>query len=216
MPTLRSGAVIVGAYAIKIRRSLFAQLKDKIRSKEIDTKEIARASGEINRMLYLLFVEKLRMDKGDVVRISIDYEITPENSIVWKYETLKVEAYRKVPEDEISRYIEEIRKNLEKMSELKTEEYEIIKLRETKLGDVIFDVKKSGKTVGIILATQIDQEIIVRGAIKEPPLIISKSRLEIKENLENTVVKSFSELLRRAVSASENEVEKIINEIKEL
>ncbi|MEM1804752.1 MAG: DUF2258 domain-containing protein, partial [Nanopusillaceae archaeon] len=177
MPTLRSGAVIVGAYAKKIRKTLFAQLKDKVKSREISSQEIARASGEINKMLYILFVEKLRLDKGDTVRISIDYDLV-NNQIVWNYDTLKVEAYRKVPEDDINRYLEEIKKGLEKISQLNIEEYNVVKARETRLGDVIFDIKKGKEVVGILIATQIDEDVIVRGAIKEPPFLITKSKLK--------------------------------------
>ncbi|MEM0476190.1 MAG: DUF2258 domain-containing protein [Candidatus Aenigmatarchaeota archaeon] len=215
MPTLRSGAVIVGAYATKIRKTLFAQLKDKVKSKEISSQEVARASGEINKMLYILFVEKLRLDKGDVVRVSIDYDLV-DNQIVWNYDTLKVEAYRKVPEDEINRHLEEIKRGLEKISQLKIEEYNIVKARETKLGDVIFDIKKDKKVVGILIATQIDEDVIVRGAIKEPPFLITKSKLKFEESVENTVIKNFASLLRKATPTSEEEAEKTIKEIREL
>ena len=59
MPTLSTGYVIVGAYAIKIRRTLFAQQKDRIKNKELDGKEIARASGELNKVLFDILVNKL-------------------------------------------------------------------------------------------------------------------------------------------------------------
>lgn len=216
MPTLRTGAVIVGAYAMKIRRTLFAQLKDKIKTKEISSQEVARAAGEINRMLYVLFVEKLRLDKGDVVRITIDYDLTPENQIVWNYDSLKVEAYRKVPEDEVARYLKEIIEGLQKASTINVEEYSIEKVKETKLGDIIFNIKKDKKVVGILIATQIDEDVVIRGAIKEPPFLISKTKIKFEESIENTVTKNFTNLLKRAVPTSEEEAEKTIKEIKEL
>jgi len=216
MPTLRTGAVIVGAYAMKIRRTLFAQLKDKIKTKETSSQEVARAAGEINRMLYVLFVDKLRLDKGDVVRITIDYDLTPENQIVWNYDSLKVEAYRKVPEDEVARYLKEIIEGLQKASTINVEEYSIEKVKETKLGDIIFNIKKDKKVVGILIATQIDEDVVIRGAIKEPPFLISKIKIKFEESIENTVVKNFTNLLKRAVPTSEEEAEKTIKEIKEL
>jgi len=216
MPTLRSGAVIVGAYATKIRKTLFAQLKDKVKAKEISSQEIARAAGEVNKMLYILFVEKLRLDKGDVVRVTIDYDLTPENQIVWNYDTLKVEAYRKVPEDEINRYLKEVMEGIRKVSQIKVEDYSIEKVRETKLGDIIFNIKKDRKVVGILIATQVDEDVVVRGAIKDPPFLISKTKIKFEENIENSVIKNFSNLLRRAVPTSEEEAEKTIKEIKEL
>ena len=216
MPTLRTGAVIVGAYATKLRRTLFAQLKDKIKAKEISSQEVARAAGEVNRLLYVLFVEKLRLDKGDVVRITIDYDLTPENQIVWNYESLKVEAYRKVPEDDVLRYLKELIEGVQKASQINVEEYSIEKVKETKLGDVIFDIKKNRKVVGILIATQIDEDVVVRGAIKEPPFLISKTKIKFEESIENTVTKNFTSLLKRAVPTSEEEAEKTIKEIREL
>ncbi|MEM5821286.1 MAG: DUF2258 domain-containing protein [Candidatus Aenigmatarchaeota archaeon] len=216
MPTLRSGAVIVGAYATKIRKTLFAQLKDKVKSKEMSAQEVARAAGEINKMLYVLFVEKLRLDKGDVVRITIDYDVTPENQIVWNYESLKVEAYRKVPEDEVNRYLKEILEGIQKVSQLNVEEYVIEKLRETKLGDIIFDIKRDRKIVGVLIATNIDDEVIVRGAIKDPPFLIKKQKIKFEESIENSVAKSSHNLLRGAIPTSEEEAEKTIKEIREL
>jgi len=216
MPTLRSGAVIVGAYATKIRKTLFAQLKDKVKAKEISSQEIARAAGEVNKMLYILFVEKLRLDKGDVVRVTIDYDLNPENQIVWNFDTLKVEAYRKVPEDEINRYLKEVMEGIQKVSQIKVEDYSIEKVRETKLGDIVFNIKKDRKVVGILIATQVDEDVVVRGAIKDPPFLISKTKIKFEENIENSVIKNFSNLLRRAVPTSEEEAEKTIKEIKEL
>ncbi|MEM5827932.1 MAG: DUF2258 domain-containing protein [Candidatus Aenigmatarchaeota archaeon] len=216
MPTLRSGAVIVGAYATKIRKTLFAQLRDKVKSKEMSGQEVARAAGEINKMLYVLFVEKLRLDKGDVVRVTIDYDVTPENQIVWNYQTLKVEAYRKVPEDEVNRYLNEILEGIQKVSQLNVEEYVIEKVRETKLGDIIFDIKRDKKIVGILIATNIDDEVIVRGAIKNPPFLIKKQKIKFEESIENSVAKNFHNLLRGAIPTSEEEAEKTIKEIREL
>ncbi|MEM0480994.1 MAG: DUF2258 domain-containing protein [Candidatus Aenigmatarchaeota archaeon] len=215
MVTLRSGAVIVGAYATKIRKTLFAQLRDKVKSKEISSQEVARAAGEVNKALYVLFVEKLRLDKGDVVRITIDYEII-DNQIRWQWETLKVEAYRKVPEDEINRYLKEVLEGLEKIATIEAKDYSFKKLRETKLGDVIYEVYKDKKKVGIMIATILEDEVVVRGAIKEPPVLISKVRVKLEENIDNTVTKNFENIIKRAVPSNEEEVEKTIEEISSL
>ncbi len=56
---LSSGYVIVGTYADKIRRTLFAQMKNAIKSEEIDSKEVARAAAELDRLLYEVFVNKV-------------------------------------------------------------------------------------------------------------------------------------------------------------
>ena len=101
MATLSTGYIIVGAYADKLRRTLFAQLSDKLRNKEMESKEIARAAAEVNQRLFDILVNELKLDKGDVVRIRIDYDIE-NNSIHWKYDTLRIEAFRKVSEEEIA------------------------------------------------------------------------------------------------------------------
>ncbi len=101
MATLSTGYIIVGAYADKLRRTLFAQLSDKLRNKEMDSKEIARAAAEVNQHLFDILVNELKLDKGDVVRIRIDYDMV-DNSIRWKYDSLRIEAFRRVPEEEIT------------------------------------------------------------------------------------------------------------------
>ena len=215
MVTLRSGAVIVGAYAKKIRKTLFAQLKDKVKSKEISAQEIARAAGEINRILYILFVEKLKLDKGDVVRVVIDYELI-DNQIKWNFSTLKVECYRKVPEEDINRYLKEILEGIEKISEVDVREYSIKKVKETKLGDIIFEIYKDKKKVGILIATQIEDEVVVRGAIKEPPLLVSKLRIKFEDSVDKTVISNFENILKKAIPSSEEEVKRTVEEISSL
>jgi len=91
MPRVSSGLIIAGAYANKLRRVMFATLKGKI-----DSKEVARASGELNALLFELFRE-IGVEKGDVVRITIEYEIV-NGKIEWKWDTLEVQHYRLVEE----------------------------------------------------------------------------------------------------------------------
>ncbi len=107
MPTLKSGAIIVGAYANKVRKTLFAQLKNDIKAGTLTSQEVARAAGELNQLIFKLVVEKMKLDKGDVVRITCDY-IVENGKIKWQWSTLKVEAYRKVPEDEINYYLKDL------------------------------------------------------------------------------------------------------------
>ena len=104
MATLSTGYIIVGAYADKLRRTLFAQLSDKLRNKEMDPKEIARAAAEINQHLFNILVNELKLDKGDVVRIRIDYDVET-NRVQWRYDSLRIEAFKKVSEDEINKVV---------------------------------------------------------------------------------------------------------------
>ncbi len=101
MPQLSTGFIIVGAYADKLRRTLFAQLSDKVRSKEIESTEVARAAGEVNQLLFEIFVNRLKLDKGDVVRVRIEYDVE-DNTIKWNYDTLQIEAFRRIPDEEVN------------------------------------------------------------------------------------------------------------------
>ena len=96
MPRLSSGLIIAGAYANKLRRTLFAQLRDKIKREEITSREVARASGELNSTLFFL-LRDLGVDKGDVVRIAIEYDVE-EGKIRWAWNTLEIQHYKPVPE----------------------------------------------------------------------------------------------------------------------
>ncbi len=103
---LSSGYIIVGAYADKIRRTLFAQLKDRIKSGEIDSKDVAKAAADLNRLLYEVLVRRLKLDKGDVVRIIVEYDLNGE--IRWNLDSLRVEVFRRIPEDEVRPILEEV------------------------------------------------------------------------------------------------------------
>jgi hypothetical protein len=207
MPTLRSGAVILGAYASKIRKTLFAQLKDKVKAGEVSSQEIARAAGELNKTLYTLFVEGLKLEKGDVVRISIDYEMEGQK-IKWKLKTFDFDGFKRIPEEEIMKILFDILKRGEA-------KYTIRKLRETKLGDLIFEVLDNEKQIGLIVVTPLDNEAIIRGAIR-PTTIIQKRRVNIEGNIEEYLSNSLKEILEAGKQAEKEEVEKIINEILSL
>ena len=107
MPQLSTGLVIAGAYADKLRRVLFAQLRNEIKSGKIDSKQVARRAGEINRLLFEILVNKLRIDKGDAVRIRVEYEIK-DGDIIWKLDTLRIEAFRRIPDNEVKSAIQEV------------------------------------------------------------------------------------------------------------
>jgi len=122
VPQLSTGFVIAGAYADKLRRVLFAQLRDAIKRGEIDNKTVAQRAGELNRLLFEILVNKLKIDKGDVVRIRIEYDVR-DGDIVWKLDTLRIEAFRRIPDEEIERVIKEsIKKKEEILAREVTEE----------------------------------------------------------------------------------------------
>ena len=91
MPRVSSGLIIAGAYANKIRRVLFAGAKGLV-----DPKEIARAAGELNAILFEV-LRRLGADKGDVIRIIVEYDVE-EGKIKWKWDTLELQHFKVVPE----------------------------------------------------------------------------------------------------------------------
>ncbi|WP_070807832.1 DUF2258 domain-containing protein [Pyrodictium occultum] len=107
MPQLSTGLVIAGAYADKLRRVLFAQLRNDIKSGKIDSKQVARRAGELNRLLFEILVNKLHIDKGDAVRIRVEYEVR-DGDIEWKLDTLQMEAFRRIPDEEVRKAVLEV------------------------------------------------------------------------------------------------------------
>ena len=211
---LSSGYIIVGAYADKVRRTLFAQLKDLMKSGEMDAKEIARAAGELNRLLYEIFVNKLKLDKGDVVRVRIEYEVE-SGEVKWDYKTLEIEVLRREEQEKIDSVLKEALENIEKIKEVVRSDYIVNSLGKTELGDEVYEVILNDERVGMIIATPIDGEAIVRGALVKPtPLIIDKTRIPYQG--EGSVAQSLEDLLQRARHVSEEEARKVKEEIEGL
>ncbi|WP_238529041.1 DUF2258 domain-containing protein [Thermogladius calderae] len=106
---MSTGLVIAGAYAQKVRRTLFAQLKDLTKNDKEMAKEAARATAELNRLLYYLIVDELKSDKGDAVRIRVKYKVHPEKkTIEWDYSSLVVEFFKRVSDEEVSKLLEKV------------------------------------------------------------------------------------------------------------
>jgi len=104
MVTLSTGLIIAGAYADKLRRTLFAQLSERVKSGEIDSKEVARAAAEVNQLLFNILVEDLKIDKGDVVRVRVDYNVE-DGMIKWDLNTLSLEVFKRISDEEINSVI---------------------------------------------------------------------------------------------------------------
>lgn len=107
---LRTGIIITGAYADRVRRVLYAQLSQMIKAKQIDSKEVARAAGELNQILYEAFVKNLALSKGDLVRIEIPYTVSGGKTS-WDYSGLKVRAFREIGEEVVEKAVEEALKS---------------------------------------------------------------------------------------------------------
>ncbi|MCD6523529.1 MAG: DUF2258 domain-containing protein [Thermococcus sp.] len=98
---LSTGYVRASGYAHKVRRVLFALTRGKV-----DPKEVIRAAGELNQRIFERLLE-LKVDKADVVRITVPFEIE-DGRIVWDYENLKIEVYKKGEEERLAKALEEV------------------------------------------------------------------------------------------------------------
>lgn len=90
MPRLSTGYIIAGAYADKVRRVLFAQSKNL----GITSDQVVEASKNLNIKL-LKVLQECGINKGDVVRIIIEFEVR-EGEIVWLWDTLTIEAFKRI------------------------------------------------------------------------------------------------------------------------
>ncbi len=90
MPTMSTGLIIAGAYADKVRKVMAAQAK----SAGMPVEEAIRAAAELNQRLFDIVTGK-GIDKGDVVRIKIEY-VVEDGKIKWLYDTLTIEHWKKV------------------------------------------------------------------------------------------------------------------------
>lgn len=165
MNVLNSGLIIVGAYDDKIRRTLFGMVKD------VDSKELAKAAGNLNRFLFKLLVEELRLDKGDVVRVRVPFEIT-NGKVSWDLLNMEVEVFKRVAQEDVKRALDRL------LSQYRPEEgvvrYEFRPKSETLTGEVIYEVLADGKSVGM---ARFDGKTL-RGAVLEPIPRIFEGRPE--------------------------------------
>ncbi|HDJ50596.1 MAG TPA: DUF2258 domain-containing protein [Thermoprotei archaeon] len=216
MPTLRSGLVIAGAYADKLRRTMFAQLKNDIREGRIKASDVAYHVAQLNKVLYRIFVEKLKVDKGDVVRINIDYELTDEG-IKWDFTSLKIEVFKRVPQEEVDSVVSSVVGEAETIME-RAVEYQAVKIGETEDGDNIFVLKLGDREVGAFEVVPIDNEFayLKKGAALDPsPMIVEKVRIPLNGgSVEDVISRNIELLTKNARYVEREEAEELINYIK--
>lgn len=219
MPRLSSGFVIAGAYADKIRRTMFAQLRDYIRRDKEWGQKIALAIAQLNRFLYTVLVEQIKIDKGDVVRIRIDYNVNDiEKSITWVWDTLSIEVFKRVLQDDVDKAIKSL---ISKAVEISTAAvaYNLEKLGETFDGDLVFAIKLGDREVGTAIVTMINNNIIIlkKGAVIEPtPAVFDKVKLDVQpdKSVEEVIQNTISAVIQSARHVSEAEAIDIINAIR--
>ncbi len=212
---LSTGLVIVGAYADKVRKTLFAQMKNSIASGEITSQEVARAAAELNRVLYNIVVDALKSDKGDVVRIRIEYDLS-EGKVSWKYDTLSVEYFKRVPDEEVKKLVSNAISKVEEML-VKAIEYETEKVVTTTLGDLVYMVKLGGEKVGALVATPLEGQVVVRGAVTQPSPVLIKGKIGLEgRTVDEVIGKGISDLVKTGENVEAEEAEKAVKEIDKL
>ncbi len=212
MPTLRTGLVIAAAYADKVRRVLFAQLRDKIKQGELTNTDVAAAAGRFNRFLFEVLVNKLKVDKLDVVRIQVDYEVVDGN-IDFKLDTLRIEVWRRVAPEEIEPIVKE---SAGKYDEIVggAIQFEVEKVGSTATGDIVYKLVFQGRDVGALVVTPLDGEALVRGAVVEPtPLKLSRTKISFEGDLDEFIKQRVSEIMENASNVERREADKVVREI---
>ncbi len=213
--TLRSGLVIAGAYADKIRRVLFAQLRELLKAGKVESREVARAAGELNRILYEVFVGRLRLDKGDVVRITVDYMVE-DGRIRWLLETLRVEAWRRMPQEEVDAALKGVVEGAEELL-AGAIEFTVERVGETDTGDVVYAIRYGDRRVGALLVTPLEGQAVVRGAVREPtPLNLKSTVVRVEGSLDEFIEASVRDLMARAENVERRDAERVIREIEAL
>lgn len=235
---LSTGLVIAGAYADKVRRTLFAQAK----SLGVDSQEVVRAAAELNRVLFRIIVEELGMGKGDVVRVRIEYDLR-EGRIEWKYKTLQVEAFKRIPDDEVAGKVarvveklgevltspvseeekrmlgegaEEVRRSEAERHVAEIEIGEATFLGENKAGEKIIVIKSpEGRTIGVAALVDVGGKAHVDAIVVESRGGAKRILAELEGAFEDLAdVERLREVLRRGrvSSLEKDEARRIVTE----
>ena len=210
MPTLSTGLVRAAGYADKIRRTMFAQLRDAIKAGEIDSKQVAYRVGRLNEILYKLLVETLGIEKHDAVRIMIDYEVS-YGDIHFDWNSIQIEIYR-YDEDLSRKAVDELKKLLEAgLAERDFLVSEVKRIGPTAFYEVTLESK--GK-VGAISVLDTGEAYAVSGAILlggrgyRVSGVVSKT-----ENIEVALKRLLNEAIVMNREISVEEAEKIIGDL---
>ncbi|RLG83318.1 MAG: DUF2258 domain-containing protein, partial [Thermoprotei archaeon] len=187
-----------------------------IKEGTIKANEVAYYVAQLNKVLYRIFVEELKIDKGDVVRVSIDYDLEP-GKIIWKFDTLKIEAFRRIPDTQVEEIVRRVATEAEAIMAAAVE-YTIEKLGETADGDIVYVLRLGDREVGAFEVVMIDEEMayIKKGAAIEPsPMVIEKIKIMTEGRpVEEAIRGNIAEFTRSARYVSEDEAKKLIDYIK--
>lgn len=216
MPTMRTGLVIAGGYATKVRRVIFAQLAEDIREKRIDNKVVAFHVAQLNKFLFTVLVDKLKVDKGDAVRVSIDYEVS-EGKVIWKFDTLRVEVFRRVPDEEVAKVLAVLVPEAEKIMAAPVE-YAVEFVGDTSDGDKIYALKVGEREEGVLELIPINDEFLYVkvGVLLVPePTKVEKVKIALEgRSYEDALKASINDLLNRGKPITPSEADSIMNYVR--
>ena len=204
--SLSTGFVKASGYATKLRRTLFAQLSNRIKEGSIDSDTVAKKAGELNRLLYIALLGA-GVQKDDVVRIRIDYAIK-DGDIIWLPETLSIEVYK---------LAQDASENAASLARRLWGGYTVEILGETET-DKIYVVKVGGEVAGALRVTPIGDMARIYGAVLHPPRVI-QALVPLPEDLDAYMKEKLYDLIvseETARPASREEISKVISDIRKL
>lgn len=216
MPIMKTGLIIAGGYADKVRKVIFAQLAEDIKGGKIESKNVAFHVAQLNKFLYVLLVESLKLSKEDSVRINIEYELSNGN-ILWKFDTLKVEVFKKVPDEEINPIVSKLITEAEKIIKAPVE-YAIEYVGETSDGDKIYALKVGEKEGGMMELLQINEDFLyikVGVTLIPEPIKIEKMKIPLEGRRPEEVLRaSINEVINKGKPILPEEADSILKYIK--
>ncbi len=209
---LSTGYIWAATYADKIRRTIYAQLKDLIKENKALREAIPRDVAQLNSALYRLLVEDLKIEKTDLVRIRINYRVK-EDRIEWLPETLTIEAFRRIPEEEVNRYVERLKSSWKEML-AKGITYAVESLGVTEDEDIVYVLKLGGSDYGSVLVTVLNDELYIkRGVMIYPnPILFEKVRVKLAGKRPEEVISDVIRDLNNIKNISPTAIVKYISE----
>ena len=202
MPTLNTGLVRVAGYAPKVRRTLLAQLKQAIAAGEVSPREVVYKAAQLNRLLYISLVEELRLQKNDVVRVRVDYELS-DGELKWNLNTARIEVWR--ADEALSAKAVETLKAVAEREKWWGQRLTARLVASSPLGEEVYELVRGDTRVGAVKVVKMDDTAVVIGAILDPPV---KIKATVK-TVEDVVAVAESVASTEAPVARE-EAEKIV------
>lgn len=206
MPSLITGLVKTTGYAVKVRRILFAQLKEAIKRGEINSQQVAYRAGRLNEVLYKVLIELLGLERNDVVRVSIGYTVV-NGDIEFQWGTLSIEVY-KYNEEISKRATSEAKEIIEKG--LVEYDFELEKIKTIGTTE-FYNVKLNGEKVGVVSVVDVGNRLAISGAITIKNTAYRVGGIVTKtENLEVGIRRVINETIINGNKISVEEAREII------